>query len=160
MGLTSLESLDEFIAVNRRNYDAYRTRLADLPGVTLAALRRGGAVNYQYVVRRDRRRAAAAHARRAPAVLWAENVLARRYFYPGCHRMEPYRSLYPDAGVALPETERLRSRPVAADRDRHGSRICGGGVRDRTPGARPRSAFAPCSGIRRPGWRRTSVVRF
>jgi dTDP-4-amino-4,6-dideoxygalactose transaminase len=30
-------------------------------------------------------------------VLWEENVLARRYFFPGCHRMEPYRS-----EVALP----------------------------------------------------------
>ena len=35
-------------------------------------------------------------------VLWAENVLARRYFFPGCHRMEPYRSLFPDAARAPP----------------------------------------------------------
>jgi dTDP-4-amino-4,6-dideoxygalactose transaminase len=43
-------------------------------------------------------------------ILWAENVLARRYFYPGCHRMEPYRSLFPNAGAALPETEKLVQR--------------------------------------------------
>jgi dTDP-4-amino-4,6-dideoxygalactose transaminase len=43
-------------------------------------------------------------------VLHAENVLARRYFYPGCHRMEPYRSYFPHAGLLLPETERVASR--------------------------------------------------
>jgi dTDP-4-amino-4,6-dideoxygalactose transaminase len=43
-------------------------------------------------------------------VLHAENVLARRYFYPGCHRMEPYRSYFPHAGVFLPVTESLVER--------------------------------------------------
>jgi dTDP-4-amino-4,6-dideoxygalactose transaminase len=43
-------------------------------------------------------------------ILWAENVIARRYFYPGCHRMEPYRSYFPQAGLLLPETERLAHR--------------------------------------------------
>ncbi len=43
-------------------------------------------------------------------ILWAENVLARRYFYPGCHRMEPYRSYFPNAGLLLPETEKLAKR--------------------------------------------------
>lgn len=42
-------------------------------------------------------------------MLWAENVLARRYFYPGCHRMEPYRSHPPPQGP-LEHTERLASR--------------------------------------------------
>lgn len=44
--------------------------------------------------------------------LHAENILARRYFYPGCHRMEPYRSFSPHAGLLLPETERLARRIV------------------------------------------------
>jgi dTDP-4-amino-4,6-dideoxygalactose transaminase len=43
-------------------------------------------------------------------VLWAENVLARRYFYPGCHRMEPYRSCYSQATLLLPETEKIAER--------------------------------------------------
>lgn len=43
-------------------------------------------------------------------ILWAENILARRYFYPGCHRMEPYRSYFPHAGLLLPETETLGKR--------------------------------------------------
>jgi dTDP-4-amino-4,6-dideoxygalactose transaminase len=38
-------------------------------------------------------------------LLEAENILARRYFYPGCHRMKPYsdREKLP----VLPETEKL-----------------------------------------------------
>jgi dTDP-4-amino-4,6-dideoxygalactose transaminase len=36
MGLTGLESLDEFIAANRRNYAAYRIGLQGLPGVQLS----------------------------------------------------------------------------------------------------------------------------
>jgi dTDP-4-amino-4,6-dideoxygalactose transaminase len=40
-------------------------------------------------------------------ILHQENILVRRYFYPGCHRMEPYKSLFPDAGLYLAETEKL-----------------------------------------------------
>jgi dTDP-4-amino-4,6-dideoxygalactose transaminase len=43
-------------------------------------------------------------------VLVAENVLARRYFYPGVHRMEPYRSYFPHAHLLVPETTRLAQR--------------------------------------------------
>jgi dTDP-4-amino-4,6-dideoxygalactose transaminase len=46
-------------------------------------------------------------------VLHAENVLARRYFYPGCHRMEPYRSTFPQTGRQLPNTERLTQRVIS-----------------------------------------------
>ena len=46
-------------------------------------------------------------------VLQAEKVRARRYFYPGCHRMEPYRALFPHAGLLLPETEALADRVLA-----------------------------------------------
>ena len=41
-----------------------------------------------------------------------ENVLARRYFWPGCHNMEPYRSYYPHAGLVLPNTNRIAERVV------------------------------------------------
>jgi dTDP-4-amino-4,6-dideoxygalactose transaminase len=47
------------------------------------------------------------------AVLVAENVLARRYFYPGCHRMEPYCSDAKTAALSLPVTERLAESVLA-----------------------------------------------
>ena len=40
-------------------------------------------------------------------ILQKENILARRYFFPGCHNMEPYKTLDPFAGKKLPETEKL-----------------------------------------------------
>ena len=40
MGITSLESADEFMAVNRRNYLAYGRRLTAVPGIELVAYRR------------------------------------------------------------------------------------------------------------------------
>ncbi|RJR54995.1 MAG: dTDP-4-dehydro-6-deoxyglucose aminotransferase, partial [Desulfobacteraceae bacterium] len=43
-------------------------------------------------------------------ILHSENVLARRYFYPGCHKMEPYRSYFPHVGMLLPITEGLVQR--------------------------------------------------
>jgi dTDP-4-amino-4,6-dideoxygalactose transaminase len=43
-------------------------------------------------------------------VLQAENILARRYFFPGCHRMEPYRTLYPQTDAQLPKTRRIADR--------------------------------------------------
>jgi dTDP-4-amino-4,6-dideoxygalactose transaminase len=69
-------------------------------------------VNYQYIV--IEMDAAVTGIKRdvLVEVLHAENVLARRYFYPGCHRMEPYRSYFPHAGLLLPNTERLASRNV------------------------------------------------
>ena len=42
-------------------------------------------------------------------MLWAENVLARRYFYPGCHRMAPRATEQPTAGQRLPATTKRSS---------------------------------------------------
>ena len=43
-------------------------------------------------------------------LLHAENVLARRYFFPGCHRMEPYCRRPVRPGASLHNTERLLQR--------------------------------------------------
>ena len=63
--------------------------------------------NYQYIVLEVDETAAGLTRDELVEVLFAENVLARRYFFPGCHRMEPYRSYFPHAALVLPETERL-----------------------------------------------------
>jgi dTDP-4-amino-4,6-dideoxygalactose transaminase len=107
MGLTSLESIDEFIAVNRANYLRYRDGLEDLPGVRVVTYDEADRNNYQYVVLEIDETRAGVSRDELMQILWAENVVARRYFYPGCHRMEPYRSYYPHAGLVLPVTEQL-----------------------------------------------------
>jgi dTDP-4-amino-4,6-dideoxygalactose transaminase len=110
MGITSLESISEFIAVNLRHYQQYREELASLPGVRLVPYDASEKCNYQYIVLEIDAGLAQITRDELVRVLWAENVIARRYFYPGCHRMEPYRSLYPQAGAVLPVTEWLAER--------------------------------------------------
>jgi dTDP-4-amino-4,6-dideoxygalactose transaminase len=110
MGLTSLESLDDFITVNRRNYDLYRQGLRDLPGVEVIDYDDAEKNNYQYVVLEIDEAATRLSRDDLLNILWAENVIARRYFYPGCHRAQPYRTLYPDAGANLRATEELAKR--------------------------------------------------
>jgi len=112
MGLTSLESLDEIIGTNLRNYACYREGLQGIPGIELVALDQNERNNYQYVVLEVDAAEAGLSRDELVQVLHAENVLARRYFWPGCHRMEPYRSYFPRAGLLLPETERMVTRTL------------------------------------------------
>ncbi|MBW3607468.1 MAG: DegT/DnrJ/EryC1/StrS family aminotransferase [Actinobacteria bacterium] len=112
MGLTSLEARDRFYAANRRNYDAYRAGLDAIAGVDLIDYDESELCNRNYVVV-EVDESAALSRDELQHVLWAENVLARRYFFPGCHRSEPYRSLLPEAGLRLPEAERLVRRLLA-----------------------------------------------
>jgi dTDP-4-amino-4,6-dideoxygalactose transaminase len=113
MGLTSLESLDEFIAVNRRNYKYYQHELAGIPGIRLVTYDETEKCNYQYCVLEVDAAVTLVSRDQLVDILWAENVVARRYFYPGCHRMEPYRSYFPHAGLLLPETEKLVQRVLS-----------------------------------------------
>jgi dTDP-4-amino-4,6-dideoxygalactose transaminase len=102
VGLGTLESFDAFVEVNRRHHRRYTRQLGAVPGLTM--VRYADHHNFHYVVievpaevRED-----------LLEVLWAENVFARRYFHPGCHRHPPYR----DAGCHLPLTDELCSRVV------------------------------------------------
>lgn len=104
MGLVNLRSLDDVIAANRRNYLAYREALSDIGGVRLLAYDEAERNNYQYVVL-EVDDACAVGRDALVAALRAENVMARRYFWPGCHNLEPYRSLFPHAGLVLPATD-------------------------------------------------------
>jgi dTDP-4-amino-4,6-dideoxygalactose transaminase len=107
MGLTSLEAIEEFIATNYQNYKEYRKELGCIPGIRLASYNDAEKCNYQYIVLEIDDSVTHIGRDQIQKVLWAENILARRYFYPGCHRMEPYRSYFPHASLLLSNTERL-----------------------------------------------------
>jgi len=111
MGLTNLEGLDRFVATNQRNYDAYRQGIARLRGLSMLEFEDSERNNFQYVVvevssefpmSRDQ----------IVEVLHSENILARKYFWPGCHNMEPYRTYYPHAGLVLPNTKDVAERVI------------------------------------------------
>jgi dTDP-4-amino-4,6-dideoxygalactose transaminase len=107
MGLTSLESVAEFMAVNRRNHLSYTRGLSGIPGVSLMPYDKTEAANWQYIVLEVEEGETRLARDELVEVLTAENVLARRYFFPGCHQMEPYRSYFPHAVLVLPETQKL-----------------------------------------------------
>jgi dTDP-4-amino-4,6-dideoxygalactose transaminase len=111
MGLTNLEDLDDFVAINRRNYQCYRDSIASVPGLSLLQYNESERNNYQYVVLEVAPYFPVARDR-IVEVLHAENILARKYFWPGCHNMEPYRSYYPHAGLMLPNTNLVAERVV------------------------------------------------
>ncbi|KAA9129743.1 aminotransferase class I/II-fold pyridoxal phosphate-dependent enzyme [Marinihelvus fidelis] len=109
MGLTNLENIDSFLRVNKRNYDLYREKLSGLKGLELMCFDEAEKCNWQYIVveveetfplTRDK----------LMEKLHRENVVARRYFWPGCHRMQPYRSKMQSLGQRLSITESLSSR--------------------------------------------------
>lgn len=105
MGLCLLDDLDNLLETNRRNYRCYLEAFRSCPDLALLELDRPETLNCQYIV--------GALAPAAPPflrdllveVLWAENLLARRYFHPGCHRSAPYAGRTPPA--VLPATEHL-----------------------------------------------------
>ena len=104
MGLVNMRSLDQVIAANRANYLAYREAMRGIDGVRVLEYNAQERNNYQYVVLEVAADCAVGRDALVDA-LRAENVMARRYFWPGCHKMEPYRSLFPHAGLVLPDTE-------------------------------------------------------
>ena len=110
MGITSLEEIDRFISINRQNYYTYKGSLEGCPGLKVMAYDEGEKNNYQYVVLEIDEQGAGISRDELLRILHAEGIRARRYFYPGCHNMEPYRSYFPHAGLLLPVTERLVKR--------------------------------------------------
>jgi dTDP-4-amino-4,6-dideoxygalactose transaminase len=107
MGLTSFDAIEDFIASGARSYKHYRDRLDTIPGLSIVPHDTAEACNFHYLVVQVDEDAAGLSRDHLVKVLEAENVLARRYFYPGVHRMEPYKSLQPMAGLVLPVTEEL-----------------------------------------------------
>lgn len=107
MGLTNLESFDSFVAINLRNHREYRRLLSGIQGIRLLAYDAHEKSNYQYVVIEVDKCQTFIDRDRLQAVLQAENVLARRYFYPGCHQMQPYRGASEFSHERLPNTDTL-----------------------------------------------------
>jgi dTDP-4-amino-4,6-dideoxygalactose transaminase len=107
MGLGMLECMDGIIETNYRNYETYQEALDGIPGIQLITYDENERQNYQYIILQIDELSFGISRDLLVKILHAENILARRYFYPGCHQMEPYRSIYPRAGRLLPNTEVL-----------------------------------------------------
>jgi dTDP-4-amino-4,6-dideoxyglucose len=113
MGLGSLECMEAWTAVNRRNYELYQTLCGRLPGLDLVAYDTTERNNYQFVVFEIDESRSGLSRDLVREVLRAENIIARPYFYPGCHRMEPYAHENSGSPSELAETDRLAARVLA-----------------------------------------------
>jgi dTDP-4-amino-4,6-dideoxygalactose transaminase len=110
MKLVSLENMHKIVATNFRNYNTYKLELENINGVNLIYYGKIEKYNYQYIIVEIDEEAANISRDVLLKILHEENILARRYFYPGCHNMEPYKSYFPHAKLLVPETERLVKR--------------------------------------------------
>jgi dTDP-4-amino-4,6-dideoxygalactose transaminase len=111
MAITNLEAWQTFVDANRANYEGYRAALAGVAGVSILPFRPEETPTCPYVVL-ELGPEAGLPRDALLRTLQSENVLARRYFHPGCHRMEPYASHFPHAGLMLPNTEAVSARVI------------------------------------------------
>jgi dTDP-4-amino-4,6-dideoxygalactose transaminase len=111
MGLTNLESLDAFVTKNRSNYHHYRDAFESIASARVLPYDETEGNNFQYIVL-EVEEGARASRDELVAALHAENILARKYFWPGAHRMQPYAALYPHAELLLPHTRTVADRVI------------------------------------------------
>jgi dTDP-4-amino-4,6-dideoxygalactose transaminase len=111
MGLTNLESLEAVVDANRANHRLYAEAFAGIDGIHLLDYDPTESSNWQYVVIEVDRTFRASRDE-IVAALHAEGILARKYFWPGCHNMQPFRELYPHAGLLLPNTMVVADRVI------------------------------------------------
>jgi dTDP-4-amino-4,6-dideoxygalactose transaminase len=111
MGLVNLEEVERIMEINRRNYDLYKICLEDVPHLSLLGFDQAERNNFQYVVVEVGEDSPVSRDGLVEA-LHAENVLARKYFWPGCHRMKPFRDLQHNTELPLPVTAAVADRVV------------------------------------------------
>ena len=111
MGLANLDGFDGIVAANRRNHAAYKQALAGLPGIAVLDYDPAERNSHHYVVVEVDEECASTRDQ-VLAALNAENILARKYFWPGSHMMQPYRDLFPHAGLMLPQTRAVAERVI------------------------------------------------
>ena len=107
MGLASLDTFTQTIEVNRQHYLQYQAELGGISGINMITYDETEKNNYQFIIVEILEDELGLTRDKLVELLHHERIGARRYFYPGCHRMEPYRSYFPHAGLLLPETENL-----------------------------------------------------
>jgi dTDP-4-amino-4,6-dideoxygalactose transaminase len=111
MGLANLDGYGDIVEVNRQSHSAYKAALSGVPGITLLDYDLANDNSHHYVVIEvDSEFTTSRDA--LIATLHAENILARKYFWPGCHGMKPYRDLFPHAGLVLASTRNIAEKVV------------------------------------------------
>ena len=111
MGLTNFDNIDNVIERNRTNYQAYLEGISSISSLELCTYDESEDNNYQYMVMEVDERFPLTRDE-VVQVLNAENIFARKYFWPGCHAHQPYKTMYPNASRLLPYTEHVANRVI------------------------------------------------
>ncbi|MEM6472970.1 MAG: DegT/DnrJ/EryC1/StrS family aminotransferase, partial [Planctomycetota bacterium] len=117
MGLSLFSCLDDLMSRNEHNYRLYRAHLDGVAGLSLLSYDSLQQTNFQYVVLEVDESAFGESRDALMHRLHEKGVRVRRYFYPGCHRMEPYRSMQSqamqsEAAPDLANTEAVAERVI------------------------------------------------
>ncbi len=105
MGLSMLGQLDDLADHNHANFLCYANRLASVPGIALRQHSKHVRSNWQYVVALIDQTSFGCSRDQLLEHLEHEAILAKRYFYPGCHRLGAYQTLHRQTGRELPQTD-------------------------------------------------------
>ena len=101
LGLANLEALAESISRSRRVIECYQAGLRTVPGIEIRPCT-APRHNFHYAVAELDQGSSGISRDLLVEVLESENVLARKYFFPGCHKLAPY---HDESCDSLPHTE-------------------------------------------------------
>ncbi|MDG2089462.1 MAG: DegT/DnrJ/EryC1/StrS family aminotransferase [Arenicellaceae bacterium] len=108
MGLASLDFMEERIEKLRRTRELYIEYLSPIEGLHVIDINQGTTSNYHYfsfLVDKDK---FGIDRNLLLKVLRGENIMAKRYFYPGCHKMKLHKPFYRD----LPNTDLVSEKVI------------------------------------------------
>lgn len=103
MGLSNLENYQHIKTKSEEVYLSYFSQLRDVRGIKVMQYDLNETNNFHYVVVEIDEGSFGISRDKLLKILHAENVVARRYFYPGTHRLKAHFS----GMTSLPETELL-----------------------------------------------------
>ncbi len=110
IGLMSLDDFPNLVVRNKEIFSAYQACIRQIPGLSLLEPMNVSKTNYQYIVVDVDAEVFGVSRDHLVQALKAENIIARRYFYPGAHRCPPWREQNLTSGYSLPITESLCER--------------------------------------------------
>jgi dTDP-4-amino-4,6-dideoxygalactose transaminase len=105
IALLSLDNFSNIVARNEELFGLYRGGLADINGLRLVTPVNVSRSNFQYAVVEVEEAEFGLSRDLLLNALRAENIIARRYFFPGAHRCLPWTDRNPEA--TLPNTDHL-----------------------------------------------------
>ena len=113
MRIVNQENIEHKIEVNKVNYRAHRENLKNTFWINLIEYPHNKKENYRHVIIEAGLIFFGLNRSGISVELQVEGIGTRKYFWPACHQMEPYKTLFPSAGLRLSITESIAERVLA-----------------------------------------------